>query len=786
MIAYPPERNSSTTATKRCTVLFFLKTILLLLAFEAGAQTTGSVTLAWNTDPSPGLAGYRLYQGVASGVYTNQLAVGNKTNATISGLVTGVKYFFAVTAYTTTGLESPFSNEVSYTPSTNSLPGIVLTAPASGASYVAPAQINLAAGVSTNGHKINKVQFFNGAALLAEAANPPYAFTWNNVGLGSYQLLAQLVYDSTNRIASATANVTVTVTPSTTPPAAVTFSSTSGAITAPFVASNGIVYQPNETSLTNGGQAVYPFTIAAAGSYVVSAMTIAPTTAANSFFVNIDAQPTDPTMIWDVPLSTNLASSLVCWRGNTNSTGVPGADQFSPKVFNLATGAHQLIVRGREANTQLGTITISPTNSTTPPLIVLTSPNNNSTYSAPANLTLAATLTPNGHTISKVQFFNGAALLGESLTAPYSVSWGNVGAGNYSLTASAIYDSNSTLSTAVTTVSVTNPVPPSTSFAASSGTITSPFVVSNGFVFQPVDTWLTGAGSAVYNFTVPSTGDYLISAMVIAPSGGANSFYVNIDAQPTDPYMIWDLGITTNATSQTVCWRGSINSTGVPGADQFSPKVFNLTQGSHQLIILGREGYTQLGTITISPANVLPPPWQVLDIGNTGITGNASVSSGAYRVSAAGNLSGSSDNFRFLYQPMTGDGDLRARFASLQNTTTTGSAGVMIRETLTAASKYAFLGILPDGTVRSQNRASTASGSSAVNSGSLALPNAWARLVRSNNSILAYKSSDGVNWTLADSNSIVLATNIYFGLAVASGTNNSWSTATFTNVVAVP
>jgi hypothetical protein len=419
-------------------------------------------------------------------------------------------------------------------------------------------------------------------------------------------------------------------------------------------------------------------------------------------------------------------------------------------------------------------------------LVVLTSPNNNSTYSAPANLTLAASVTPNGHTISKVQFFNGAALLGETLTSPYSVPWVNVGAGNYNLTASAIYDSNSTVSTPVTTVSITNPVASSISIAVAAGTISSPFVVSNGLALQTVETGISGAGRAVYNFNVPFTGDYLVSAIVIAPNNGANSFYVNIDADPTDPVMIWDLALTTTPTSETVCWRGNVNSSGVPGADQFSPKVFNLAQGPHQLIILGREANTQLGAITISPANVLPAPWQVLDIGNPGITASASVSNGGFSVFASGTLSGASDSFRFLYQPMTGDGDLRARITSLQNTTSNACAGVMVRETLAPGSRYAFLGALPDGTVRTQNRTSIATGSSAANAGSLALPNAWARLVRSNNSVLAYKSSDGASWTLIGSNSIAMATNIYFGLAVASGTSNALSGVTLTNVVAVP
>jgi hypothetical protein len=41
---------------------------------------------------------------------------GNETNAVIVGLVDGVTYYFAATTYAASGMESPFSEEVSYTP----------------------------------------------------------------------------------------------------------------------------------------------------------------------------------------------------------------------------------------------------------------------------------------------------------------------------------------------------------------------------------------------------------------------------------------------------------------------------------------------------------------------------------------------------------------------------------------------------------------------------------------------------------------------------------------------
>ena len=73
------------------------------------------VTLAWDRSPDSSVTGYRVYYGGVSGNYTNSLAVGNATTATIPGLASGVTYFFAVSASATNGLESILSNEIAYT-----------------------------------------------------------------------------------------------------------------------------------------------------------------------------------------------------------------------------------------------------------------------------------------------------------------------------------------------------------------------------------------------------------------------------------------------------------------------------------------------------------------------------------------------------------------------------------------------------------------------------------------------------------------------------------------------
>lgn len=146
-------------------------TFVLLLGFLILKPIIGSsanVTLAWDPSPTAGVAGYRVYYGVASGTYTNSVQVGAVTNASLSGLTVGTMYYFAATAFDTNGVESPFSNETSFTPvpppnqapTLNALANVVINENAG------PQTVNLS-GISSGAS--NEVQTLT---VTASSSNP--------------------------------------------------------------------------------------------------------------------------------------------------------------------------------------------------------------------------------------------------------------------------------------------------------------------------------------------------------------------------------------------------------------------------------------------------------------------------------------------------------------------------------------------------------------------------------------------------------------------------------------
>jgi hypothetical protein len=191
--------------------------------------------------------------------------------------------------------------------------------------------------------------------------------------------------------------------------------------------------------------------------------------------------------------------------------------------------------------------------------------------------------------------YNLASNLSQTVTIRYSPTTAGVSSGQALFTGGG--DTTVSLSGSAWVVS------PGLSFESYSGAISSPFVVTGTYISQSSETGLADGGRAVYGFTVPTAGAYSIGINLNAPDEGANSLFVNIGAEPSDPYMIWDVPVTSGFENRTASWRGS----GTFDSPEFPIKVFNLSAGTHQLVVIGREANLQLGRITISPASATIP-----------------------------------------------------------------------------------------------------------------------------------------------------------------------------------
>ena len=88
--------------------------LVLCFCISPTNSLAGQANLAWDPpDISTDVTGYMIHYGTASGTYSQAVDVGNTTSYTVSNLIDGQTYYFAVTAYNAVGYESVYSNEVS-------------------------------------------------------------------------------------------------------------------------------------------------------------------------------------------------------------------------------------------------------------------------------------------------------------------------------------------------------------------------------------------------------------------------------------------------------------------------------------------------------------------------------------------------------------------------------------------------------------------------------------------------------------------------------------------------
>lgn len=190
-----------------------------------------------------------------------------------------------------------------------------------------------------------------------------------------------------------------------------------------------------------------------------------------------------------------------------------------------------------------------------------------------------------------------------------------------------------------------------------------------------------------------------------------------------------------------------------------------------------------------SPTGVLgvPLPWVTADIGALGVVGSANGNGADFSITGGGaDIWGSADAFRFVYRPLTVNGELIARVAALQNTNTWAKAGVMVRASTAANSVNAFMAITPGNGATFQSRSTTGGTSTSVVSSGKVAPY-WVRLVRNGTSVTGWISPDGVTWTqVGAAVTIPLGATPVIGLGVTGHNNAVRALTIFDQVLLIP
>ncbi len=197
-----------------------------------------------------------------------------------------------------------------------------------------------------------------------------------------------------------------------------------------------------------------------------------------------------------------------------------------------------------------------------------------------------------------------------------------------------------------------------------------------------------------------------------------------------------------------------------------------------------------------TPAAALPIPTTTsitsgftdVEIGGASPTGGASYSGGTWTVQGGGSemWGTTNDSCHFTYQAITGDCSIIAKVESVQNTSLSAKAGVMMRTSLSQGAPRAWMAVTPRVQFEQNIQGLAVYGGTNYSNKAYNIPSSsyWVKLERLGNIVTGYVSPDGTNWAATDVGRFngTPPDTLYVGLVVCSVANGTLNTSTFSNV----
>jgi hypothetical protein len=295
--------------------------------------------------------------------------------------------------------------------------------------------------------------------------------------------------------------------------------------------------------------------------------------------------------------------------------------------------------------------------------------------------------------------------------------------------------------------------------------------VFSGTSLQNGDVLTNADGSPILGYEIDQMG----------PGSPSNARRLAHSPVPPDGQNFSDMTVYVAPSGATVFAAGSI------GWPVWLPQVAQMTRNILAQFLTG-------AFVDTPPVRPNPPsPFLAQDIGDVGRAGFvAAAGSQSFTINGAGpGDSNGNDALFFVYQPMSGDGQITARLTELQ-LYWDNRAGVMIRESLSPDAKCASLVARPTGSWGAVNegvefivKSQTGGAKAWLSEADLNQPN-WLRLSRQGDTFTASTSADGVNWVTLGSTTVPMSTTVYIGANATSSRHGVWATAIFDNVAVVP
>ena len=460
-------------------------------------------------------------------------------------------------------------------PPGNISPTIILSSPATGTTFGAPAQVTLSANATDVDGVVTSVEFRRNGTLIASKAVAPYTYIDQNVAAGIYVYSAK-AYDNAGD-AALSANSTVTVLPVGSAKVVLqdavggysgtldtyldsynpTYTGWGGGVNLLSYFSNQYstlvrfsIFQseggpvPNGATITSATLSLYKSSF---GDRVFEARRVL-----RDWKENQASWSTALTGIaWSVGGANGIGTDLAAasdglasvgwdpaWADFNVTTGVQsmsqGGGNYGWSIIPVSGLAAIQIFNSRESATASSRPKLVITYSTNgavnvPPTVSLTSPTVGASFSAPASVVVSANAQDSDGSVTSVEFYRNGTLISTKTAAPYTYTDSGVGAGNYSYLAKAFDNSGAATSSAATSVTVNAPinVPPTVS-------LTSPTV---------------GA-----SFAAPA--NVVVSANAQDSDGSVTSveFYRNgtlISTKTAAPFTYTDSGVATGSYAYT-------------------------------------------------------------------------------------------------------------------------------------------------------------------------------------------------------------------------------------------